>query len=78
MKFKAESLPMPRQCHTARACTVDNVLLAALERAKFLESADFFESAHKAASQSGQSAVPENVHVDTHFIAFIEAENEKG
>ena len=42
-----------------------------MARAKLLETSPFFESAHESASQGGQSAVPENVDVDTHFIAFI-------
>lgn len=49
-----------------------------MARAKLLETSPFFESAHESASQGGQSAVPENVDVDTHFIAFIEAKNKEG
>lgn len=50
----------------------------ALDRAKLLDEADFFEKAHTAAAQTGQSAVPTDLDVDTHFIAFIEAPNAKG
>jgi hypothetical protein len=50
----------------------------ALERAKLLDEADFFTSAHTAAAQAGQSAVPTDLDVDTHFIAFIEAINDQG
>ncbi|RSH80913.1 ubiquitinyl hydrolase 1 [Apiotrichum porosum] len=49
-----------------------------LARAKLLDEADFFEEAHTAAAQSGQSAVPTDLDVDTHFIAFVEATNAKG
>jgi ubiquitin carboxyl-terminal hydrolase L3 len=52
--------------------------MGGLERAKLLDEADFFEAAHTAAAQSGQSAVPTDLDVDTHFITFIEAENSKG
>ncbi|GFZ43898.1 hypothetical protein JCM24511_01618 [Saitozyma sp. JCM 24511] len=52
--------------------------LTGLERAKLLDEADFFEAAHTAAAQTGQSAVPTDLDVDTHFITFIEAENLKG
>ncbi|KAL1405383.1 ubiquitinyl hydrolase 1 [Vanrija albida] len=52
--------------------------LGPLERAKLLDEADFFESAHTAAAQAGQSAVPEDLDVDTHFIAFVQAPNAKG
>ncbi|WOO85633.1 Ubiquitin carboxyl-terminal hydrolase isozyme L3 [Vanrija pseudolonga] len=50
----------------------------ALDRAKLLDEADFFESAHTAAAQAGQSAVPDDLDVDTHFIAFVQARNAKG
>lgn len=43
-----------------------------------LDEATFFESAHTAAAQAGQSAVPTDLDVDTHFIAFIEAVNSQG
>ena len=44
-----------------------------------LDEADFFETAHKSAAQSGQSAVPTDLeNVEEHFITFIEAENAKG
>jgi ubiquitin carboxyl-terminal hydrolase L3 len=44
-----------------------------------LDEADFFETAHKSAAQSGQSAVPTDLeNVEEHFITFIEAENDKG
>lgn len=44
-----------------------------------LDEADFFETAHKSAAQSGQSAVPTDLeNVEEHFITFIEAENVKG
>lgn len=51
----------------------------ALERAKMLDEADFFETAHTAAAKSGQSAPPVDLdNVDTHFLTFIEAVNSKG
>jgi ubiquitin carboxyl-terminal hydrolase L3 len=44
-----------------------------------LDEADFFETAHKSAAQSGQSAVPTDLeNVEEHFITFIEADNGKG
>jgi ubiquitin carboxyl-terminal hydrolase L3 len=43
-----------------------------------LDTTDFFSAAHTAAAQTGQSAVPEDLDVDTHFIAFIEAVNDAG
>lgn len=52
--------------------------LGPVERAKLLDEADFFEAAHKAGAQTGQSAVPEDLDIDTHFITFIEAANDKG
>lgn len=52
--------------------------LLASARAKLLDEADFFEAAHISAAQHGQSAVPEDLDVDTHFIAFIEGINGKG
>ena len=47
-------------------------------RAKLLDEADFFQVAHTAAAQTGQSAVPDDLDVDTHFIAFVQAENDQG
>lgn len=52
--------------------------VSAMDRAKLLDEADFFEAAHTSAAQAGQSAVPEDLDVDTHFIAFIEGVNGKG
>jgi ubiquitin carboxyl-terminal hydrolase L3 len=49
-----------------------------MERAKLLDEADFFQAAHTAAARTGQSAVPTDLDVDTHFIAFIEATNSQG
>lgn len=49
-----------------------------MERAKHLEEATFFESAHTAGAQAGQSSVPTDLDVDEHFITFIEAVNDKG
>lgn len=43
-----------------------------------LDEATFFEAAHTSAAQAGQSAVPTDLDVDTHFITFIEALNDKG
>jgi ubiquitin carboxyl-terminal hydrolase L3 len=51
---------------------------AAEARAKLLDEADFFEAAHTSAAQHGQSAVPEDLDVDTHFICFIQAVNAQG
>jgi len=56
----------------------DGLGRSAVDRAKVLEETDFFEAAHVTAAQSGQSAVPTDLDVDTHFIAFVEAENDKG
>lgn len=49
-------------------------------RAKLLDEATFFEAAHTAAAETGQSAVPQGADkdVDTHFIAFVEAEDRHG
>lgn len=55
-----------------------NLTGVAVERATLLDNADFFQAAHTAAASSGQSAVPTDLDVDTHFITFIEALNEKG
>lgn len=52
---------------------------SALERAKALEEADFFETAHTAGAKAGQSAAPTDLDdVDHHFLTFIEAVNDKG
>ncbi|WVN88234.1 uncharacterized protein L203_103435 [Cryptococcus depauperatus CBS 7841] len=48
------------------------------ERANLLEKATFFSDAHTAAAQTGQSNVPTDLDVDTHFIAFVEGANENG
>ncbi|KAK1924210.1 peptidase C12, ubiquitin carboxyl-terminal hydrolase [Papiliotrema laurentii] len=61
-----------------RQFKAETLPLPPLERAKKLDEATFFESAHTTAAQAGQSAVPEDLDVDTHFIAFIEAINDKG
>ena len=53
-------------------------VVVAIDRAKLLDEADFFEAAHSAAAQSGQSAVPDDLEASGHFIAFIAADNEKG
>lgn len=45
-------------------------------RAKHLESAEFFEIAHKAGAHTGQSA--ETVDPEGHFIAFVEGVNSEG
>jgi len=55
-----------------------NLTGVAVERATLLDNADFFQAAHTAAASSGQSAVPTDLDVDTHFITFIEALNDKG
>ncbi|KAK4684671.1 ubiquitin carboxyl-terminal hydrolase L3, partial [Tremellales sp. Uapishka_1] len=52
--------------------------LSPIERAKLLDTTDFFSEAHTAAAQSGQSHIPEDLDVDTHFIAFIEAVDDNG
>ncbi|OCF36844.1 ubiquitin carboxyl-terminal hydrolase L3 [Kwoniella heveanensis BCC8398] len=49
-----------------------------IERAKLLDEADFFTAAHTAAAQTGQSAIPEDLDVTTHFITFVEGVNENG
>ncbi|WRT66368.1 uncharacterized protein IL334_003323 [Kwoniella shivajii] len=56
----------------------ESLPLSPLDRAKLLDTSEFFSTAHTSASQSGQSAIPEDLDVDTHFIAFIEAVNDKG
>ncbi|WWC70192.1 uncharacterized protein I206_104142 [Kwoniella pini CBS 10737] len=52
--------------------------LSPIDRAKLLDESNFFSEAHLSASQSGQSSIPDDLDVDTHFIAFIEAINENG
>lgn len=47
-------------------------------RAKLLEDAEFFSSTHTNLAQQGQSAVPDDLDVDNHFICFIEAVNAEG
>ncbi|WVQ82384.1 hypothetical protein IAT38_004512 [Cryptococcus sp. DSM 104549] len=56
----------------------ESIPLTGAERAKLLDETTFFSEAHTAASQTGQSAVPTDLDVDTHFIAFVEGVNEKG
>jgi ubiquitin carboxyl-terminal hydrolase L3 len=57
----------------------DCQLISALERAKRLEGATFFEETHTNLAQSGQSAIPTDLDdVPEHFITFIEAKNDKG
>ncbi|WVO16295.1 hypothetical protein L204_103970 [Cryptococcus depauperatus] len=43
-----------------------------------MSEATFFSDAHTAAAQTGQSNVPTDLDVDTHFIAFVEGANENG
>lgn len=43
------------------------------ERAKLLEETDLFATAHEAAAAGGQSAMPENLATDYHFVAFVQA-----
>lgn len=43
------------------------------ERAKLLEETDLFATAHAAAASGGQSAVPENLNTNEHFVAFVQA-----
>nr|ODN97700.1 ubiquitin carboxyl-terminal hydrolase L3 [Cryptococcus depauperatus CBS 7855] len=52
--------------------------MSGAERANLLEEATFFSDAHTAAAQTGQSNVPTDLDVDTHFIAFVEGANENG
>nr|ODN88356.1 ubiquitin carboxyl-terminal hydrolase L3 [Cryptococcus depauperatus CBS 7841] len=52
--------------------------MSGAERANLLEKATFFSDAHTAAAQTGQSNVPTDLDVDTHFIAFVEGANENG
>ncbi|BEI81329.1 hypothetical protein CcaverHIS002_0204890 [Cutaneotrichosporon cavernicola] len=64
LQFKAASLP-----------------LDPLARAKLLDETEFFSEAHTATAQSGQSEVPTGdalENVDNHFLAFVQAKNEKG
>jgi hypothetical protein len=49
-----------------------------MERAKALDEATFFTEAHSNAALEGQSEVPSDLDVDTHFIAFVEATNAAG
>ncbi|WVQ99418.1 hypothetical protein IAU59_006552 [Kwoniella sp. CBS 9459] len=56
----------------------DSLPKTPIERAKLLDEAEFFSTAHTAAAQTGQSAIPEDLDVTTHFIAFVEGVNEKG
>jgi ubiquitin carboxyl-terminal hydrolase L3 len=78
MKFKKESLKLERELSLARVTLRAEADPSASARAKLLDEADFFEAAHTSAAQHGQSAVPEDLDVDTHFIAFIEGINGKG
>jgi ubiquitin carboxyl-terminal hydrolase L3 len=78
LRFKAASLALSRKSRRPSHTFVADQYITAVDRAKLLDEADFFEAAHSAAAQAGQSAVPEDLDVDTHFIAFIEAENAKG
>ncbi|ORY33958.1 peptidase C12, ubiquitin carboxyl-terminal hydrolase [Naematelia encephala] len=55
-----------------------SIPLNTVDRAKLLDESTFFSEAHTSAAQTGQSAVPTDLDIDTHFIAFIEAENENG
>jgi len=41
------------------------------QRAKLLEETDLFATAHEAAAAGGQSAMPENLNTDYHFVAFV-------
>ncbi len=43
------------------------------ERAKLLEETNLFASAHETAAAGGQSAMPENLNTDSHFVAFVQA-----
>lgn len=43
------------------------------ERAKLLEETDLFATAHETAAAGGQSAMPENLNTDFHFVAFVQA-----
>lgn len=55
--------------------------LSGTERAKLLDETSFFEEAHQAAAQSGQSKVPvtdDELDVDLHFISFVQASGEDG
>ncbi|WWD17303.1 hypothetical protein CI109_101743 [Kwoniella shandongensis] len=70
-----DALGPDSQLNKFKASTIP---LAPLERAKLLDETDFFEAAHTAAAHAGQSAIPTDLDVDTHFIAFVEAVNEKG
>ncbi|KAL7421593.1 ubiquitinyl hydrolase 1 [Cryptotrichosporon argae] len=56
----------------------ESLPLTGVERAKLLDEATFFSHAHTAAAQAGQSAVPHDLDVDLHFIAFIAGVNGAG
>ncbi|KAI9639769.1 uncharacterized protein MKK02DRAFT_40094 [Dioszegia hungarica] len=56
----------------------DSLSLDPAARQKLLEEADFFREAHTAATTAGQSAIPEDLNVDGHFLAFVEARNTEG
>jgi hypothetical protein len=77
-KFKKETLPLTRKFINPPSSSIGTHALA-LDRAKMLEEADFFETAHTAAAQSGQSSVPTDLEdIEPHFITFIEAINGNG
>ena len=55
--------------------------LTGLERARLLETSDFFKQAHEASQGAGQSRVPvtaEERETDFHFISFVAGEWEDG
>lgn len=55
--------------------------LNGLERARLLETSDFFKQAHEASQGAGQSRVPvtaEERETDFHFISFVAGEWEDG
>lgn len=42
------------------------------ERARLLENTDLFADAHATASSDGQSAIPTDLDVNEHYVAFVQ------
>ena len=50
----------------------DKATLTASQKRR-LEETDLFATAHETAAAGGQSAMPENLNTDFHFVAFVQA-----
>lgn len=74
------SVPISNDSALARF-RAESLPLDPTARAKLLDETSFFEQAHKAAADSGQSSVPqtaEELDVDLHFISFVPAKGADG